>query len=120
MSWGAALESGASAAVAAEDSGPGEERRTVTVMFADLSGYTAVSERLDHETVKALTERCLTRLAAEVDRFGGRVDKYMGDNVMAVFGAPVAHENHPEGAGRAALGLPAAMSGPDEGRPHGS
>src|SRR5260370_22738463 len=110
MSWGAALESGASAAVAAEDSGPGEERRTVTVLFADLSGYTAVSERLDHETVKGLTDRCLTRLAAEVDRFGGRVDKYIGDNVMAVFGAPVAHEDHPGRAVRAAFRSQAARA----------
>ena len=110
MSCGAALEAGATVAAAVEDSGPSEERRTVTVLFADLSGYTAVSERLDHETVKALTERCLTRLAAEVDRFGGRVDKYIGDNVMAVFGAPVAHENDPERAVRAAFGMQAAMA----------
>jgi predicted ATPase/class 3 adenylate cyclase len=89
---------------------PSEERRTVTVLFADLSGYTEVSERLDHETVKGLTERCLTRLAAEVERFGGRVDKYMGDNVMAVFGAPVAHEDDPERAVRAAFGMQSAMA----------
>src|SRR6266568_4604857 len=107
MSCGAVLEHGASAAAPAQDAGPSEERRTVTVLFADLSGYTAVSERLDHETVKALTERCLTRLAAEVERFGGRVDKYIGDNVMAVFGAPVAHENDPV---RAAFGMQAAMT----------
>jgi len=81
----------------------------VTVLFADLSGYTSVSERLDHETVKALTERCLTRLAREVERFGGRVDKYIGDNVMAVFGAPVAHEEDPERAVRAAFGMQSAM-----------
>ena len=87
-----------------------EERRTVTVLFADLSGYTAVAERLDHETVKGLTERCLTRLAAEVDRFGGRVDKYIGDNVMAVFGAPVAHEDDPERAVRASFGMQEAMA----------
>jgi class 3 adenylate cyclase/tetratricopeptide (TPR) repeat protein len=82
----------------------------VTVLFADLSGYTAVAERLDHETVKALTERCLTRLAKEVARFGGSVDKYIGDNVMAVFGAPVAHEDDPERAVRAAFGMQAAMA----------
>jgi class 3 adenylate cyclase/tetratricopeptide (TPR) repeat protein len=89
---------------------PSEERRTVTVMFADLSGYTAVSERLDHETVKGLTERCLTRLSAEVERFGGRVDKYIGDNVMAVFGAPVAHEDDAERAVRSAFGMQSAMA----------
>ena len=60
-----------------------EERRLVTMLFADLCGYTAVAELLDHETVKALTDRCLTRLAEEVGRYGGRVDKFIGDNVMA-------------------------------------
>jgi class 3 adenylate cyclase/tetratricopeptide (TPR) repeat protein len=86
-----------------------EERRTVTVLFADLSGYTAISERLDPEAVKALVDRCLGRLAEEVERVGGRVDKYMGDNVMAIFGAPVAHEDDPERAVRAALGMQVAM-----------
>jgi predicted ATPase/class 3 adenylate cyclase len=81
----------------------------VTVLFADLSGYTSVAERLDHETVKALVDRCLTRFAVEVERFGGRVDKFIGDNVMAVFGAPVAHEEDPERAVRAALGMQSAM-----------
>ncbi len=95
---------------AATDSAPeGAERRTVTVLFADLSGYTSVAERLDHETVTALVERCLLRLATEVELFGGRVDKYIGDNVMAVFGAPVAHEDDPERAVRAALGMQGAM-----------
>src|SRR5256714_8073415 len=93
-----------------EEAAPSEERRTVTVLFADLSGYTAVAERLDHETVKALTDRCLTRLAGEVERFGGHVDKYIGDNVMAVFGAPVAHEDDPERAVRASFGMQAAMA----------
>ncbi len=88
-----------------------EQRRTVTVLFADLSGYTSISERLDHETVKALVERCLTRLAAEVERYGGRVDKFIGDNVMAVFGAPLAHEDDAARAVRAALGMQAAMAG---------
>src|SRR5438132_1352029 len=86
-----------------------EERRTVTVLFADLSGYTAISETLDPEAVKALVDRCLSRLAEEVTRVGGHVDKYIGDNVMAVFGAPVAHEDDPERAVRAALGMQDAM-----------
>src|SRR5262249_13644317 len=87
----------------------GEERRTVTVLFADLSGYTAIAERLDPEAVKALVDRCLGRLGEEVELHGGRVDKYMGDNVMAIFGAPVAHEDDPERAVRAAFGMQAAM-----------
>jgi adenylate cyclase len=109
-SCGTALADG-SAPAAGPPSAPAdsEERRMVTVLFADLSGYTSISERLDHETVKALVERCLTRLAAEVDRYGGRVDKFIGDNVMAVFGAPVAHEDDPARAVRAALGMQAAM-----------
>jgi class 3 adenylate cyclase/predicted ATPase len=102
---GRARKRGVAATVA-----PTEQRRTVTVLFADLSGYTSVAERLDHETVKALVDRCLTRFAMEVERFGGRVDKFIGDNVMAVFGAPVAHEEDPERAVRAALGMQSAMS----------
>ncbi len=86
-----------------------EERRTVTVLFADISGYTSLAEKLDHETVKALLEPFLNRLASEVERFGGRVDKYIGDAVMAVFGAPVAHEDDAERAVRAAFGMQAAM-----------
>ncbi len=81
-----------------------EERRNATVLFADLSGYTAVAERMDPEAVKSLVDRALRRLGQEVSRYGGRVDKYIGDNVMAVFGAPVAHEDDPERAVRAGLG----------------
>jgi class 3 adenylate cyclase/Tfp pilus assembly protein PilF len=88
---------------------PPEERRQVSVLFADLSGYTAVSERMDPERVKALVDGALRRLAQEVDRFGGTVDKYIGDNVMALFGAPVAHEDDAERAVRAGLGMQEAM-----------
>ena len=88
---------------------PAEERRQVTVLFADLSGYTAVAERMDPESVKALVDRSLRRLGEEVERFGGQVDKYIGDNVMAIFGAPVAHEDDAERAVRAALGMQEAM-----------
>src|SRR5258707_11122873 len=59
MGCGAELTDGAGAGREPAEAAPSEERRTVTVMFADLSGYTSVAERLDHETVKALTERCL-------------------------------------------------------------
>ena len=78
-----------------------EERRQVTVLFADLSGYTAVAERMDPEAVKSLVDRALLRLGDEVERYGGTVDKYIGDNVMALFGAPVAHEDDAERAVRA-------------------
>jgi class 3 adenylate cyclase/tetratricopeptide (TPR) repeat protein len=79
------------------------------VLFADLSGYTAVSERMDPEAVKSLVDASLRRLGEEVTRYGGTVDKYIGDNVMAIFGAPVAHEDDEERAVRAALGMQAAM-----------
>ena len=81
----------------------------MTVLFADLSGYTAVSERMDPERVKALIDGALRRLAEEVERYGGSIDKYIGDNVMALFGAPVAHEDDAERAVRAGLGMQQAM-----------
>jgi class 3 adenylate cyclase/tetratricopeptide (TPR) repeat protein len=86
-----------------------EERRKATVLFADLSGYTAVAERMDPEAVKSFVGRALQRLGQEVVRYGGAVDKYIGDNVMAVFGAPVAHEDDPERAVRAGIAMQAAM-----------
>jgi class 3 adenylate cyclase/tetratricopeptide (TPR) repeat protein len=87
-----------------------EERRQVTVVFADLSGYTAVVEHLDPEAAKSIVDQSLHRLGQEVTRYGGSVDKYIGDNVMAVFGAPVAHEDDAERAVRAALGMQEAMT----------
>ncbi|MBA2523800.1 MAG: zinc-ribbon domain-containing protein, partial [Solirubrobacterales bacterium] len=86
-----------------------EERRKATVLFADLSGYTAIAEKLDPEDTKALVDNALKRLSREVVDRGGRVDKYIGDNVMAVFGAPVAHEDDPERAVRTGLAMQAAM-----------
>jgi class 3 adenylate cyclase/tetratricopeptide (TPR) repeat protein len=86
-----------------------DERRTVTVLFADLSGYTAVAARLDPESVKRQLERILGRLGEEVVAYGGYVDKFIGDNVMAIFGAPVAHGDDPERAVRAGLGMQGAM-----------
>jgi len=88
---------------------PPEERRKATILFADLSGYTAVSERLDPELMKSLVDRALRRLGDEIERFGGTIDKYIGDNVMGVFGAPTAHEDDPERAVRAGLAMQAAM-----------
>jgi class 3 adenylate cyclase/tetratricopeptide (TPR) repeat protein len=86
-----------------------EERRQVSVLFADLSGYTAFAERMDPEAVKQLLDRTLRKLGEQVTRFGGTVDKYIGDNVMAVFGAPLAHEDDPERAVRAGLAMQEAM-----------
>ena len=112
MSCGASLTSAAPAPIAPAPPPPrrpAEERRQVTVLFADLSGYTAVAERLDPEAVKSMIEGFLRRLGEEVERYGGTVDKYIGDNVMALFGAPVAHEDDAERAVRAALGMQQAM-----------
>ena len=83
-------------------------------MFADLSGYTAVAERMDPEAVKALVNGALMRLGREVERHGGTVDKYIGDNVMAIFGAPVAHEDDAERAVRAGLAMQEAMDDVNE------
>src|SRR5438876_7875846 len=80
-----------------------EERKVVTVLFADLVGFTSQTERLDPEDVRALLAPYWGHLRGELERFGGTVEKFIGDAVMALFGAPVAHEDDPERAVRAAL-----------------
>ena len=82
-----------------------DERKRVSVLFADVSGYTALSERLDPEDVADIMNRLFERLEAQISRYGGTVDKYSGDAVMALFGAPKALENHEEMAVRAALAM---------------
>src|SRR6188508_299396 len=91
------------AALAAERPAAREERKVVTVFFADLVGFTGRAEQLDPEDVRAMLSRYHGRLRLEIERFGGTVEKFIGDAVMAVFGAPVAHEDDPERAVRAAL-----------------
>jgi adenylate cyclase len=81
------------------------DRRTVTILFADLSGFTALSEQLDPEVVQALQTKLFSELTAAVESFGGFVDKFIGDALLALFGAPVAHEDDPERALRAALDM---------------
>ena len=83
--------------------GTAEERRVVTVLFADLVGYTALSEHLDPERVKRLIDAAFTRLIGDINAFGGRVDKLLGDGILALFGAPVAHEDDADRAIRTAL-----------------
>jgi class 3 adenylate cyclase len=73
------------------------------VLFADLSGFTALSERTDPEEIRSMVDRCMCAMGEVVERFGGAVDKVIGDALMAVFGAPVAHEDDPTRAVRAAL-----------------
>lgn len=82
-----------------------DERRVVTVVFADLVGFTTLSEGLDPEKVKLLVDRCFQRLAGDVAAFGGQVDKVVGDAMVALFGASVAHEDDAERAVRAALAM---------------
>jgi class 3 adenylate cyclase/tetratricopeptide (TPR) repeat protein len=82
-----------------------EERKVVTVLFADLVGFTSRAERMDPEDVRALLAPYHARLREELERFGGTVEKFIGDAVMALFGAPVAHEDDPERAVRAALAI---------------
>src|SRR5919204_5853256 len=79
------------------------ERKVVTVLFADLVGFTSRAEQLDPEDVRAVLAPYHERLRLELERFGGTVEKFIGDAVMALFGAPVAHEDDPERAVRAAL-----------------
>ena len=80
-----------------------EERRVVTVLFADLVGFTSMSEAADPEEIKHLIDQCFQRLVADVTAFGGTVDKIIGDAILALFGAPTAHEDDPERAVRAAF-----------------
>lgn len=97
------------AALPAAASLPATERRVVTVLFGDLSDFTSWSEDLDPERVGAVTDRVLAALAGAVKTFGGHVDKLTGDGIMAVFGAPVAHEDDAERAVRAALAMQRAV-----------
>jgi len=90
--------------------GPREERKIVTVLFVDLVGFTARAESLDPEDVRAILNPYYLRLRSEIERFGGVVEKFIGDAVMAVFGAPVAHGDDPERAVRAALTVREAVT----------
>src|SRR5436190_10555772 len=80
-----------------------DERRLVTVLMGDLVGFTALSAESDPEQVKRLVDDCFERLVADIAAFGGRLDKIVGDEIVAQFGAPVAHEDDAERAVRAAL-----------------
>jgi class 3 adenylate cyclase/tetratricopeptide (TPR) repeat protein len=80
-----------------------DERRIVTVLFADLVGFTGLAETRDPEEVKNLVDGIFAAVAADVAAFGGRVDKVLGDAIVAMFGAPVAHEDDADRAVRAGL-----------------
>jgi class 3 adenylate cyclase/tetratricopeptide (TPR) repeat protein len=89
---------------------PHEVRKTVTVVFCDLKGSTALGERLDAEVLHDVKDRYFKAMAAEIARHGGRVEKYIGDAIMAVFGLPRAHEDDALRAVRACLGMQAALA----------
>ena len=81
------------------------ERKVVTVLFCDLVGFTSRAESMDPEDVEALLRPYHERVRSELERHGGTVEKFIGDAVMALFGAPTAHEDDPERAVRAALAI---------------
>src|SRR3989475_8520204 len=81
------------------------ERKQVTVLFVDVSGFTSLSERVDPEEVHRLMSRAFDLMLAEVHRYEGTVNQFLGDGIMALFGAPIAHEDHARRAVHAALGI---------------
>ena len=89
------------------------ERRQVTVLFADIAGFTTLAEKLDPEDVHRIVDRCFELITAEVHRFEGTINQYTGDGVMALFGAPIAHEDSPRRAAHAALAIQRALRGYD-------
>ncbi len=94
-----------------------EERKVVTVLFCDLVGFTARAEQADPEDVRQILDRYQARLRREIERFDGNVEKFIGDAVMAVFGAPVAHEDDAERGVRAALRILDAVAELNEAQP---
>src|SRR5216683_3195487 len=94
-----------------------EERKVVSVLFCDLVGFTAASEHADPEDVRARIRPYHARLRGEIERYGGTVEKFVGDAVMAAFGAPVAHEDDAERAVRAGLAILEAIGELNEADP---
>src|SRR5512141_892667 len=98
------------AAAAAPATESGAERRLVSVLFADLVGFTPFAEERDAEDVRETLSRYFELCAEVIGRYGGTVEKFIGDAVMAVWGAPIAHEDDAERAVRAALDLVDSVS----------
>src|SRR5262249_50721082 len=86
------------------------ERRQVTVLFADLSGFTALADTMDPEEVRQVMNACFAQLVPVVETYGGTIDKFIGDEIMALFGAPIAYDNDAERAVRAALAMQEALA----------
>ena len=87
-----------------------DERKLVTIVFADISGFTALSEKKDPEEVREMMNACFQSLVPIVQKYEGTIDKFIGDEIMALFGAPIAHEDDPERALRAALEMMDAIA----------
>ena len=85
------------------------ERKIVTVLFADVANYTAISEKLDPEEVHQIMDGCFKILMDEIHKYEGTINQFTGDGVMALFGAPVAHEDHAQRACHAALSIQRAI-----------
>lgn len=86
-----------------------QQRKLVTVLFADVSGFTAMAETMDHELVNSVINSLWSRVDKAISDHGGRIDKHIGDAVMALFGTPAAHEDDPERSIRAALQIQAEI-----------
>jgi class 3 adenylate cyclase len=85
------------------------ERKLVTMMFADVAGFTAMAEKMDPERAWDLLNRCFAQLVPIIEKYGGTIDKYVGDEIVALFGAPITHEDDAECACAAALEMMAAV-----------
>jgi len=81
------------------------ERKLVTVLFADVANYTSMSENLDPEEVHQIMDGCFRILMDEIHKYEGTINQFTGDGVMAIFGAPIAHEDHAQRACYAALSI---------------
>ncbi|MBA3739804.1 MAG: zinc ribbon domain-containing protein, partial [Chloroflexi bacterium] len=108
---GTDLRGGASVPASAGDTAPVAERRLVSILFADLVGFTTLSESRDAEAVRELLNRYFETARQIIGSYGGTVEKFIGDAVMAVWGAPTAYEDDAERAVRSALDLVTAVQG---------
>ncbi len=79
------------------------ERKIITILYVDIAGFTTISETMDAEKVQEMLNTVFENISYSINKYGGTVHKYIGDEVMALFGAPIAYENHAERAGKAAL-----------------
>jgi class 3 adenylate cyclase len=85
------------------------ERKPVTVLFADVAGFSTLADRLEPENVHTLMDGCFALLTQQVHAYEGTINQFTGDGIMALFGAPIAHEDHAVRALHAALGIQAAL-----------